>query len=108
MVIDMADCSKKIAGVTSRSPIAEYSAREISEVVRLSAKKSRADGQTCREHLPFTARDLPPEIGDAILKLARVLARQAAREDHARQQAGSARHDETRGDLREIFHRPAK
>lgn len=108
MVIVMADCSKKISGVASPSLVVERNARGTSQVVRLSAKKSRADGQTCREHLPFTGKDLPAEIDDAILKIARVLARQAAREDHARQQAGSARHDETRGDLREIFHRPAK
>ncbi|MCR4266629.1 hypothetical protein [Nitratireductor sp. ZSWI3] len=104
----MADRSKKIASVTSRFPAAEHNARRTSEVARLYAKKARSDEQTCREHLPTTGKALPAEIGDAILKLARVLARQAAREDHARQQAGSASHDETRGDLREIFHRPAK
>ena len=104
MVVVMADCSKEIAGVTSHSPAAEHSARRTSGVVRLSAKRSRTDEQTSREHLPVEGKDLPAEIDDAILKLARVLARQAAREDHARQHAGSARHDETRGDLREIFH----
>lgn len=108
MVIDMADWRKKIAGVTSHSPTAGDNAQRTSKVVRLSAKRSRTDGQICREHLPVSGKDLPAEIDDAILKLARVLARQAAREDHARQQAGSACHDETRGDLREIFHRPAE
>lgn len=107
MVIDMADCSKKNAGDTSHSPAAD-NARWATNVVRVSAKRSLADGQTCRQHLPVAGKDLPVEIDDAILKLARVLARQAAREDHARQQAGSACHDETRGNLREIFHRPAE
>jgi hypothetical protein len=108
MVIDMANCSIKIAGDTSHSPTVEDNARRTSRVVRLSAKRSRTDGQICREHLPVAGKDLPAEIDDAILKLARVLARQAAREDHARQQARSACHDETRGNLREIFHRPAE
>lgn len=108
MVIDMADCSKKNASVTSHSATAEDNARWTSKVVRLSAKRSRADGQIYREHLAVAGKDLPAEIDDAILKLARVLARQAAREDHARQQAGSACHDETRGNLREILHRPTE
>ncbi|WP_186398111.1 hypothetical protein [Stappia sp. P2PMeth1] len=104
----MADRSKKVTGATPHSPAAEDNARRTAKVVRLSAKRYRADGQICREHLPVAGKDLPAEIDDAILKLARVLARQAAKEDHARQQAGSACHDETRGNLREIFHRPAE
>lgn len=104
----MADCSKKIVGVTSCSPVAEHIARGVSEVARMAARKSVDDGQTCQERLPAAGKNLPAEIDDAILKLARVLARQAAREDHARQLARSAYHDETRGNLREIFHRPAE
>lgn len=107
-VIVMADISKKIADTTSGIPTAENNTRRPPEVVRLSAKGPRADEQTCRKHLPVAGKVLPAEIDGAILKLARVLARQAAREDHARQQAGSACHDETRGNLREIFHRPAE
>jgi len=53
-------------------------------------------------------KSLPTDAGDAILKLARALARQAAREDHARQQARSACNAETRRDLCEILHRSAK
>lgn len=45
---------------------------------------------------------------DAILKIARALARQAAREDHARQQAESASHDKTCRNLREVLNRSAK
>lgn len=108
MVILMADRSKEIADSPSRSPAAEHNAVRTSKVVRLSAKRPRTNQQTCREHPSVAGKNLPAEIDDAILKIARVLARQAAREDHARQQAGSACHDETRGDLREIFHRPAK
>ena len=108
MVIDMADRRKKIADVTSHSATTEHNVQRASKVVRLSAKNSRSDGTICRQRLPYAQKNLPADIDDAILKFARVLARQAAREDHARQQAGSASHDETRSDLREIFHRPAE
>lgn len=51
---------------------------------------------------------LQASADDAILKIARALARQAAREDHARQQAESASHDKTCRNLREVFNRSAK
>lgn len=108
MVFDMADCNRKIAGDALHSPNAEENARRTSDDVRLSAKRSRVSGSICQAHLPVARKVLPAEVDDAILKLARVLARQAARDDHARQHAGSARHDETRSHLREIFHRPAE
>lgn len=44
----------------------------------------------------------------AILRLARALARQAAREDHAREQAKKERQDETSRDLRPLLDRPSK
>lgn len=56
-----------------------------------------------REHRCLLADD-----GGAILKIARALARQAAREDHARQQAGSACNAETCRDLCEVFHRSSE
>ena len=43
----------------------------------------------------------------AILRLARALARQAAREDHARECADKARHNETSRDLRPLLDRPS-
>jgi hypothetical protein len=51
---------------------------------------------------------LPPDIRAATLRLARALARQAAREDHAKAMAARKREmgsgaDETGSDLREIF-----
>lgn len=46
---------------------------------------------------------LSQESDSAILKIARALARQAAREDHARQRAGSACHDKTRSNIREVL-----
>ena len=51
---------------------------------------------------------LRADSGDAILKIARALARQAAREDHARQQAESASHDKTCRNLRKVLNRSAK
>lgn len=47
-------------------------------------------------------------VDSAILKLARVLARQAAREDHARELARSACDDKESSDLCKVFNRPAK
>lgn len=74
----------------------------------LTATKSCADVLEGHECLAAGGKELHAQVDDAILKIARVLARQAAREDHARQVAGSACHDETRGNLREIFYRPSK
>lgn len=108
MVILMTDLSKRFAVPSPHSAFAGHNARRLSEFEQLSVKKLRAGELTGHECLPTAEKDLHAEIDDAILKLARVLARQAAREDHARQQAGSACHDETRGNIREIFHRPAE
>lgn len=58
----------------------------------------------CDRQVPLFG-SLPSDAGDAILKLARSLARQAAREDHARQLAGNATNAETRRDLCEVFYR---
>jgi hypothetical protein len=49
---------------------------------------------------------LPPD--KAILRLARVLARQAAREDHERELAAQPNNDDQSRDLRQILDRPAK
>ncbi|YBV96863.1 hypothetical protein M1D80_08100 [Phyllobacteriaceae bacterium JZ32] len=103
----MAD-SNKLAGSPSHFASTGHDARRPSEVVRLSALRSCAGERTGQQYLPTSGKDLPAEIDDAILKIARVLARQAAREDHARQEVGSACHDETRGNLREILNRSAK
>lgn len=43
----------------------------------------------------------------AILRLASALARQAAREDHARQRAEKPHHESSR-DLRTLFNRPSE
>ncbi|WP_127072690.1 hypothetical protein [Pelagibacterium lentulum] len=104
----MTDLSKKFAVPSPHSALVGHNARRVSEVEQLSVKRLRSGDLAGHECLPTTGKDLPAEIDSAILKLARVLARQAAREDHARQQAGSACHDEARGNLREIFHRPAE
>lgn len=104
----MTDRSKKLAIPSRHFAFAGYHVGRVSEVVRLAAKRSRAGELTGREFLPTANNDLPAEIDNAILKIARALARQAAREDHARQQARSACHDEARGNIREVFHRPAK
>lgn len=49
-----------------------------------------------------------PEPDEAVFRLARAIARQAAREDHARELAArQARHDQGR-DLRTVFERAAK
>lgn len=108
MVFFMADCSEKLKDTSSHSASTGHHPRWTPEIVRLSAPPSRANEQTGQEYLPVTGNGLPTEIDDAILKFARVLARQAAREDHAHQQAGSACHDETSGDLRAVLHRSAK
>ena len=108
MVVLMTDLSKKFAVPSPHSAFVGHNARRVSEVEQLSVKRLRAGELTGHECLPTAGEDLHAEIDDAILKIARALARQAAREDHARQQAGSACHDETRGNLRDIFHRPAK
>ncbi len=55
-----------------------------------------------------TPDDLRPGVDNAILKLARVLARQVAREDHARELARSACDDKESSDLCKVFNRPAK
>ena len=75
---------------------------------QLSATKSSAEELEGHECLAAAGKELHAQVDNAFLKIARVLARQAPREDHARQVAGSAYHDETRGNLREIFHRPSK
>ena len=56
---------------------------------------------------------LPPDIRAATLRLARALARHAAREDHAKAMAARERErgsgaDETGSDLRKIFDRPSE
>jgi hypothetical protein len=56
---------------------------------------------------------LPPDIRAATLRLARALARQAARKDHAkamaaRQTERGSGADETGSDLRKIFDRPSE
>lgn len=50
-------------------------------------------------------KDLSNDVDNAILKIARVLARQAAREDHALQLNGSEDgiHEETCCDIRSVF-----
>lgn len=50
-------------------------------------------------------RTLQVAADSAILRLARALARQAAREDHARERAGMAPANETCCDLRTLFDR---
>lgn len=45
---------------------------------------------------------LPPETREAILELARALARQAAREDHAEAEQRSKANDKPRRDLRAL------
>lgn len=45
---------------------------------------------------------------EAILRLARTLARQAAREDHERDQISIRLPDEESGDLRSVLNRPSK
>lgn len=50
---------------------------------------------------PQEARPLPPAPDPAILRIARALARQAAREDHAREEAERQR-DDARRDLRPV------
>lgn len=44
---------------------------------------------------------------EAVLRIARALARQAAREDHAREQAQREQHYAS-GDLRQVLNRPAE
>jgi hypothetical protein len=53
-------------------------------------------------------RKLPLRLipDEAILRLARALARQAAREDHERDQIGIRTRDEEGGDLRSVLDRP--
>jgi hypothetical protein len=53
----------------------------------------------------FPLRPIPDE---AILRLSRALARQAAREDHERDQIGIQTPDEEGGDLRSVLNRPPK
>jgi hypothetical protein len=55
-------------------------------------------------------RKLPLRLipDEAILRLARALARQAAREDHERDQISIRTPDEEGGDLRSILDRPPK
>ena len=55
-------------------------------------------------------RKLPLRLipDEAILRLARVLARQAAREDHERDQISIRTPDEESGDLRSVLNRPPK
>lgn len=108
MVIFMTDLSKRFAVPSPHSAFGGHNARQGSEVEQMSVKRFHSGDLAGHECLPTPGKDLPAEIDDAILKLARVLARQAAREDHARQQAGSACYDETRGDLREVLDRSAK
>ncbi len=47
-------------------------------------------------------------LDEAILRLARALARQAAREDHERDQVSTQTFDQEGGDLRPILDRPSK
>jgi hypothetical protein len=51
---------------------------------------------------------LQPEPDGAILRLARALARQAAREDHARECADKARENETSRNLRPLLDRSSR
>ena len=57
-------------------------------------------------------KPLPPDIRAATLRLARALARQAAREDHAKAMAARkgkrSGTDETGGNLRKVFDRPSE
>jgi hypothetical protein len=55
-------------------------------------------------------RKLPLRLipDEAILRLARALARQAAREDHERDQISIRTPDEEGGDLRSVLDRPPK
>jgi len=54
----------------------------------------------CRDARRNSKSALRVGVENAILKLARVLARQAAREDHAQDQARSACNDQTGSDIR--------
>ncbi|MCO6185158.1 hypothetical protein [Rhizobium sp. L1K21] len=67
-----------------------------------------SESNSCCETQPPRYKNLPVVVDDAILKIARALARQAARKDHARQQAGSAYYVETRRNLRKILDRSTK
>ncbi len=64
-----------------------------------------AEDQQCCAKRPD---DLRSGVDGAILKLARVLARQVAREDHARELARSACDGKESGDLCKVLNRPAK
>ena len=59
-----------------------------------------------RRRIPKLPLRLIPD--EAILRLARALARQAAREDHERDQISIRTPDEEGGDLRSILDRPPK
>lgn len=104
----MTDCSKKFTEASLVRASRRYRSQGFSEVAQVSITQSPTDELEDHECLAVAGKELHAQVDNAILKVARVLARQAAREDHARQLAGSASHDETRGNLREIFHRPPK
>ena len=59
-----------------------------------------------RRRIPKLPLRLIPD--EAILRLARALARQAAREDHERDQISIRTPDEEGGDLRSVLDRPPK
>ena len=59
-----------------------------------------------RRRIPKLPLRLIPD--EAILRLARALARQAAREDHERDQISIRPPDEEGGDLRSVLDRPPK
>lgn len=90
MVIFMANRSKKLPGAVSHPSSTEHNARGTFSTVQRLATGFRSSAPAGPNCLPTAGKDLPAEIDDALLKIARVLARQAAREDHARQEVGSA------------------
>lgn len=69
--------------------------------VPFSKKMAKHLGNRDSRGLPDPA--LRSGAENAILKLARVLARQAAREDHAQNQVRSACDDQTGSDIRKVF-----
>src|SRR5208283_4374554 len=69
---------------------------------------SLIDTANSNVHQKLQNQALQVEPDSAILRLARALARQAAREDHAREYADKARENETCRDLRPLLDRSAR
>ena len=103
----MADIKPEQRASSKKRRRASKSGQDVGD--RKTARRLASDNPLhCLNSGKRKSESLPTDDRDAILKLARILARQAAREDHTRQQSGSACNVETRRDLRKVFNRSAK